>query len=142
MTIHKFYRVRATTYSNCTGAKYPIDQVEYCTNDNGEGIFTGSCIAQITGNCQFSGGREAVKKFMDDIDARLFDTERGAKIYANRMTKKNPLKKIEIRTYNPGEKVRFLCSDCTVIGQVGEDVTISYNDQPDHTTDVKFYEIY
>lgn len=146
MIEHTFYRVIETEYSNRYGAEYSIKEITYCTNDSGCGLFDETCINQITGNGQFCGGREAVRRFFDDpksTDNRVLSTLAGAKRVCNKLQKNNPLRKIPVHQYSTGQKIDFSGHKCTVISQSGRDVTIHPDEMPDdYTSVIKDYDIF
>jgi hypothetical protein len=145
MISHTFYRVVEKTYCNATGAKYSVEPVTYCTNNDGTGIFDESCMHQITGTGQFCGGREQLRRRMDDpdtTDCRILDTEIGAKRVANKLSKRNPLKKLPIKKYGIGTTVYYMGAPYIVIAQDERDVEIKSVEHEDYQTTVKDYDLY
>lgn len=146
MIEHKFFMVSEKTYSDCYGAKYDVREVSYCTNDSGEGIFSGDCMHQLTGNGQFCGGRKKLQRWLtrqcDYSNDRYFLSEWRAKKYAAEMAEKSPLKKILVKTFPVGSVVNFMGSECKVLSQDGENLDLAYVDEPEHTFTTKFYTVY
>ena len=144
MISHTFYRVVETIYANATGAKYCVKPVTYCTNNDGCGIFDETCMHQITGTCQFCGGREQLRRRMDDpgsTDCRVLDTEIGAKRVANRLSKLHPLKILPVKQFEIGAPVDYMGYPYTVLSQNGHDVEIK-SCEDDYQTTVKDYDLY
>lgn len=145
MISHTFFKIIETEYDDCFVAKYTIEKVTYCTNDSGCGLFSETCLTQITGNRQFSGGREAVRRYFDNPEStgeRVIDTERGARRVRDKLRKENPLRRIPIHRYSPGDCVYHNGYRCTVTSQDKRNVKIKYaSDLDGYSICVKDYSL-
>jgi hypothetical protein len=144
MISHTFYRVVEKTFANAIGAKYSVEPVTYCTNNDGTGIFDESCMHQITGTGQFCGGREQLRRRMDDpdtTDCRVLGTEIGAKRVANKLSKRNLVKVLPVKQFNVGATVDYMGYPYTVLSQTGHNVVIKLCDE-DYQTTVKDFDLY
>ena len=142
MLLYDFYRVEKREYQGYTGIRCIVSPERFMTNDDGSGIFKASG-TQLTGNCQFTGGEKELLRWLngdsDMTGISYFKTESGAKKYAKKAEKGNPLEKMPLRMYEKGEVVSYLSEKVTVVGQSGETVYIRYDDG--YETAVNYYEL-
>lgn len=148
MKRYTFYVVVEKFYSNCFGADYKIHERDYCTNEDGSGVFYRgqNGLNQLTGNCQFSGGRKKLLRWLNsDAETRgewFFITKLGAERFAAKKRDENPLVKKPFRHFSVGEKCIYYAEDVFIVGQNGPDVEIEYPDEPGYTTTVKYYDLF
>ena len=129
MKSYTLYRIRETTYANASGVKHEVIEEEYCTNDNGTGIFSDDCLKQITGTGQFCGGIKDLRRYFDDKDTysgeRVFISRPYAERYAKKMNDKYPIERYPVKQFTPGNTALLDHRDrVKIISQNGHDVLV------------------
>lgn len=137
-------------YRKFIGTTSKITEVEYLTNDSGEGLFTidRGALKQHAGNGQFncSTMRQMLTYLnngSDSDDYRYFSTRSGAERWAKQREK--PLVARPVPTFSAGQRVFDMfdmAGDWIVLSQSGENLTVQSPEQPEYTTTVSAYDVY